>query len=486
MGSDTSKPLPPLSDDSYISITSWSTDTLILFYFKDKEVEAVRNAILANWKKGIASEEYLCEEDKKNPTNKNCLKIKMSGRPFATMGPLTSEKTGSEMRLMIAGILDALHANGWSVVVNSDMVEEFDTCFWLFQRGEADSSRCCSIALSAKNKIRVNDANREVLDDVKKVCEEHWKGGIRVEEDSAKERTVKIEFKEGTPWSTSNHEEVASSHLLVAELVKKMASHQYGLYSNTNFRGLTDTLYFKQDQVKEAEMASIQVLVPDTMLFIRFPESICATLSEVIQEYWPKGIQSSEVSGHSIKFNGRPFCRQMDTHTQDSIHARNMVTKMVKKLASVGYMVQAGLNLSRLEKEKTNFLFRKTKPVDADFMCLSANFEDRLQLMNAPVDVCEAVKNVVTTLWLKGESERELTSYPEISYQTKVKGTPWSMFNFADVLYGQALLLHVIVAIQSLGWKMVCSGDLLYKFDGQKHKGVYGTDIHAWWFMKQE
>ena len=84
--------------------------------------------------------------------------------------------------------------------------------------------------------------------------------------------------------------------------------------------------------------------------------------------------------------------------------------------------------------------------------------------------------------------DKDLTPYDGCQYQTKLKGAPWEVFNItsSDGIYGQALLLHMLVAIQSLGWDIVCSGDLWFKYDQQKAKRDYPPDNIAWWFVKRK
>merc|ERR1711962_1717321 len=106
MGGDTSRPLPELPGNNYMCITSYDSDRLILYYVTQREIETVRNAICATWRKGISSEEYICEEDKKNPHHRNCLRMKLNGRPW---GQKTGQDQSIDMRLMTAAILDGLH-----------------------------------------------------------------------------------------------------------------------------------------------------------------------------------------------------------------------------------------------------------------------------------------------------------------------------------------------------------------------------------------
>ena len=304
------------------------------------------------------------------------------------------------------------------------------------------------------------------------------------EETTGKTCTINLN---GTPWNTKD-EDAISARVLVADIIKRMASHQFALYSNANVRGTTDTLYFKKDSdVVESDLASMQIEIPDTIYLVKFPDSLCAAAKEVIEEFWPKGIQSVEGAGHKFKLTGRPFCRQLDRAYQDSVYARRLTVKLMEKFASLGYMVQTGMSLSRNNNQKCNFLFQKVDPVHVPFMCISLNWEDRIQLVSAPEDVCEKISEVIK-IWEKGEMDRDkLTPYDGCQYQTKLKGSPWCVFDSqtSDGIYGQALLLHMFAAMQSLGWELVCSGDLWYKYDGQKDKRDFPADNCAWWFVKK-
>ena len=143
-----------------------------------------------------------------------------------------------------------------------------------------------------------------------------------------------------------------------------MEARQFGLFSNANARGSTDTLYFKHDpNITETDLASMQIDIPDIIYMVKFPDSLCAAAKEVIEEFWPKGIQAVEGAGHRFKLTGRPFCRALDRSYQDSVYARRLMSKLMEKFASHGFMVQTGMSLSRNLDQKCNFLFRKTEPV---------------------------------------------------------------------------------------------------------------------------
>ena len=76
------------------------------------------------------------------------------------------------MRLMMGGIMDGLHALGWKIVINSDLYDSVDLCFWMFHKETPNNDPSFSVALSAKSKLLVSNAPDDVAEVIKKTCQE--------------------------------------------------------------------------------------------------------------------------------------------------------------------------------------------------------------------------------------------------------------------------------------------------------------------------
>ena len=87
---------------------------MLFFFIGKSETEAVRNAIISNWNRGIQREVYKCEEDEDNPKKFNCVKFKLNGYPFG-LGA-TSKDQSIQCRLMAAAMLKSLYNLGWKVI----------------------------------------------------------------------------------------------------------------------------------------------------------------------------------------------------------------------------------------------------------------------------------------------------------------------------------------------------------------------------------
>ena len=72
-----------------------------------------------------------------------------------------------------------------------------------------------------------------------------------------------------------------------------------------------------------------------------------------------------------------------------AVEARKLVTVLIEKMTSIGYVIGTGVDFSRSPNSKALLLFRKTYPFHSKVFCLSMNSTDILRLINAPKDVIE-------------------------------------------------------------------------------------------------
>ena len=71
-------------------------------------------------------------------------------------------------------------------------------------------------------------------------------------------------------------------------------------------------------------------------------------------------------------------------------------------------------------------------------------------------------------------------------FKAKLRGQPWSTINRGDGLLGRALLLVLLNAFTSLGWRLVSSADVSAKYVSQDINPDYRSDVHSWYFMYGE
>ena len=75
----------------------------------------------------------------------------------------------------------------------------------------------------------------------------------------------------------------------------------------------------------------------------------------------------------------------------EAIESRKLITVLLEKMASIGYFIDTGIDITRKTNDKSLLLFRKGYPLATKFFCLSLNSSDYIRLINAPSNIVEVM-----------------------------------------------------------------------------------------------
>ena len=75
----------------------------------------------------------------------------------------------------------------------------------------------------------------------------------------------------------------------------------------------------------------------------------------------------------------------------EEIAARKLIAALFENMASIGYIIFTGLDVSRKSKNKSLLLFKRTNPNSTTFFSLSLGGTDKIRLVNAPRAVTEVI-----------------------------------------------------------------------------------------------
>ena len=75
----------------------------------------------------------------------------------------------------------------------------------------------------------------------------------------------------------------------------------------------------------------------------------------------------------------------------EAIESRKLVTVLLEKMASIGYFIDTGIDITRKTNDKSLLLFRRGYPLATKFFCLSLNSSDYVRLINAPSNIVEVM-----------------------------------------------------------------------------------------------
>lgn len=478
MGNGCSSPLPPLPVPNYLCISIYNADSLVMLYPGKQEIEVVRNAIISNWNEGLTSEKFKFEEDENNPQHQTCMKFKMSGYPFCQ--GMRSKEDSVNCRLVVAAMLKGLYNLGWKLLVSSDLSRYTDLNSWFFQRQVTypDSYPFFSIGCSSTDKFQINDCPENLHDMIKQICENVWCNGIQSEDKSNRTYEIKLH---GRPWSYVDKKESCSSRNMLRDIIQKLSGRQYELYANSDLTGTADTLFFRYNPNLSGEEQHLVISLNrnDRIRLINVPDYICSAIKNTVEKFWPKGLQDekNDENCYELKLRGTPWWAD----GQEAVHSRRLICHILETMASLGYFVITGIDLTRKINDKSVLLFRQGGQLQTSFMCVSLNQTDKIRFINAPQNVVEAGRSIIHH-WPLG-LETETIKYDGVTYEAKMKGNPWSSMHKGDGIHGRSVLLGLLCQFYPLGWRLVCSADVSAKFIHQDDGPDYPIDVHSWWLM---
>ncbi|XP_057290061.1 uncharacterized protein LOC130612728 isoform X2 [Hydractinia symbiolongicarpus] len=364
---------------------------------------------------------------------------------------------------MCANVLYGMYNLGWKLLVSSDLSQMRDMTTWIFQKQTLipNTQIFFSIGISLSDKLQINNCPVHLHSVIKDVCLSCWTIGS--EEKHISDSTFEIKFK-GNPWDfvnkTDKTESIMARHML-KQIIQSLSAHQWLLYANSNLKSTADTLFFRHDPTLQGEIEFLSVSLnrSDRLRFIHMPDGIVADLEEVVRQIWYNGIQDIKDERpvcYELKLKGNPWCASGN----EAITSRLLIVKLMEKLSSYGYFVITGLDITRKTNDKSLLLFQRGSPLHTKFMCLSLNETDKIRLINAPNDVNSVGREIISK-WVLGVQE-EKNVYGGVTYQAKLIGNPWCHMS-SEGIHGRALLLGLLNAFTSMGWRLVCSADVSAK-----------------------
>ncbi|XP_057289755.1 uncharacterized protein LOC130612452 isoform X2 [Hydractinia symbiolongicarpus] len=247
---------------------------------------------------------------------------------------------------------------------------------------------------------------------------------------------------------------------MLKRIVQSLTVHQWLLYGNSNVKSAADTLFFREDTTMkdEFEFLTISLNRNDRLRFILVQDHIVATL-ETVRQTWNHGVEEVK--------DDRPHCYELVlkgnpwwTSGVKAVEARLVILKIMEKLSQFGYSVLTGFDISPRSNDKSLFLFQRGTPVQAKFMCLSLH---------------DIGKEIINS-WLLGIQE-EICVSDIVSYEATLNGYPWNSI-WSEGIYVRALLLKLLNAFTSMGWRLACTADVDAMYESNDNGAGFPIDVH--------
>ena len=174
---------------------------------------------------------------------------------------------------------------------------------------------------------------------------------------------------------------------------------------------------------------------------------------QVIQECWPKGIQSelSQLSGvHEFKLKGFPF--SLVSSSKNAKACRRMAGRILHRLYRDGWKLQISSNLTRTN-DLTTWFFKKVSVQSfpsTPLLIVGLSSYDCLMIVNAPMELHQLFKDVIERTWPNGIQKWK---YEDDVLVIKLKGYPWRPLS-EDTVHSRVLLNTIIADLHQRQWKL--------------------------------
>ncbi|PGH36375.1 hypothetical protein GX50_00710 [[Emmonsia] crescens] len=220
--------------------------------------------------------------------------------------------------------------------------------------------------------------------------------------------------------------------------------------------------------------ASVSLHMSDRIRFLGFSSEDVTHIRRVIRECWPKGIQTTRDYGPSdeIRLHGNPWSPSA-WFEDEKTAARRLVCGLLRGLYDMGWVLKASVDVLRKEGNKDTLLFRfqQPPPPRSNWMCISFNKSDLLQLIDAPKPVCQAMVNAL------GDKVQR-TQFLESSFEIKFLGYPWKAGG-TETVETRLILLKMLDCLEQSGFTLYASINQDTKHSEQK------TDTDTWFCHQQ-
>jgi hypothetical protein len=219
----------------------------------------------------------------------------------------------------------------------------------------------------------------------------------------------------------------------------------------------TDFKYFIPDDSRfRTCFACMSLHGVDRIRFLQLPPENIFDLRSVIQTSWYLGIQAVQTHSlsHEFKLNGSPWKGQ----GSDAIPSRIVMGSILAYLYSVGWILQASTNVSKMEYDKDTLIFRKqeTPPPETDWIAISFNQSNRLRLIGANTQLICAFRTMLKgTKLFRGEGWKDKSRK---TWEFKIQGSPW-IASGEEKMVVKLLLLKLVETLERHGWSLYASVD---------------------------
>ena len=278
-----------------------------------------------------------------------------------------------------------------------------------------------------------------------------------------------IEFKlQGTPFSPSQELDKSVKYLMCL-LLKEYFALGYHFKASTDLQRngtASDALIFERKE-KISTYAICLSLNSTDKIRVFAPEEVISYIRSVIIQTWPLGIQREEkiLNGWEFKLKGNPWGGWTMDNDETYLSAF-MINGIIQALYNLGWLYIGAIKSGKRQFDLNSLYFRfdpvllqsisSNSQSPSRFFAISLNRNDRIRLINAPMDLVSAVRTAIIESWPLGIQEEFTVN---VGYEFKIKGNPW-WCNGVETVFSRRLVSSIFRLLRQYYWSLYATCEL--------------------------
>jgi hypothetical protein len=332
--------------NAILCVAPGGTDKIFLTSCPDDVNRAITIAIGQAWPNGIQSE-YINRIQTSLTTTTTW---KLNETPWKRVWGAESV----DCRILIMSIMEHLEKINWRFHAIANIEGELDALFFMNDPESAISGKLSMLSLNRANRLRlINFSNNPGI--VEAVTQSLKKtNGHRP---TVKNYHGSTEFKvSGKPFCSTGYESIACREMITG-LLEVLRQNGYEVLTGIDVSSKANdksSILFRKCVKSTNRHACISLNSANKVRIINFPTEVSFLLSHVINQHYLPGIikhesrwqikrKSSKTPCHQIKLEGSPWNSDA---ISNSIHAKSMLTMLLKEAHKLNWELVASLDLS--------------------------------------------------------------------------------------------------------------------------------------------
>ncbi len=331
-----------------------------------------------------------------------------------------------------------------------------------------DNFKYFAIQMALSDRLKLVAANAEVIEKTEQVLDKYW--GIEAfHEDSG---YMEYQLK-GSPFEPTETEDVDAKFLICTLIkqyysigwhVKKASDLKYHIEAG---RG-SDVIIFEKIKPLKTSVISISLNGTDKLRVLG-PQEVWPHVDEMIQKFWPAGVEREGILNNSYEFvlRGQPF-GTMQSNGVEAYYTAGLINGIFSALYHLGYIFIAAIDSGNRESDINALYFRyaldevkEEENVNRQFFAICLNKTDRIRLVSVLPDLATSIKSIMPELWPYGVKK---VKESKGSLEFTLNGNPWNSEG-EESLEARELVGNLMHVLSTYNWHFYANCTLSENID---------------------